>query len=1775
MNITKNKPGKRLAAFGLAMLLALGTLPQTVFAVGENGGGTITAFEPLEDSVANQTKPIGTTLKNLNLPATLMATVEVETAAEQAGSDSGSAQDSGTPAQENTADTNLQDGDTTGEDSVSGNNAPGSAADTQQNGTPSDAQPSDHGDLLRVQSATGSALALGNSGADDTCSTWKTVSVPVLEWTSGPSYDPETMGTYVFTPVLEKAYTLAESVELPVVTVEITTPDMPVALNAAIQGGTPNFILNGNDVSVIGFGGHEWLVIGDKENGVKTDNADIITLLLKNGDAGGGYGTTQFHDSSNHYSGSDLQDAMDAAYGNLSPGEQALVIDRDLEGDAWYNDNSDKVAGDDVPNAHFWPLSVNEANRLDEGIRKYSGYWWLRSPGSTVNDAAVIDHSSSVNAHGFGVFGNLCAIRPAFHLDLTSVLFASAASGASAKPTTVSASLSAAEQPTGAVKFTMEDTNTSNLNLNVTNKDSINAAPGGTVNIPYTDAKTGANKYVSAVLTDSSDEVLYYGKLVDLETGGGSSTASFTVPGDIEQGDYTLKLFNEEYNGDNETDFASTPVEIPLTVTSGGSGGEESDWVGKTVYYGKNTLIATGSSYNINTTDLATLQSRLSSVATVQESDGIITVTLTNDVNGMLLFEGPQGTTYILDAASHTIDGSGQNEAVQLTDYNQATVLLKGNGTYQPGSNNTVYGGNGKLMIESGTFYAPASGSYIIRATTFFPIAEGYDYYTVTTNNGDLLSSHNRKEKSCDYISKNAGQLTVLQCNGEIPSYSIEALTTVNGSYTVQVHGEDVTSAKVDDPVTVTFYPNTNYRYTSLVVRGTNTGSSYLNTSGGSGSSREFNMPDGNISITVSFTWYNQITTQPTSENPTVVTNNPEGVQSYQWYNVSVEDLTVVGGNAGTEEVSAAYAFGGTYDTASKKWSVDDNLLLYYYGFGAGDQLIFSQITGDIQYCDGVLQGDGSYVWTNPLSQVYISFRNSGGSFKLTLKKMVKTAVEGQTSDTYTGPEGNVYAQVKFTNGYVLVSDTISYTPGTSYVITFDANGGSVSSTTMPTGNDGKLSVLPTPTRSGSYSFVGWFTAASGGTQISTSTVFPGDDTVYAHWTYTGGSNSGGNDSGRSSTPTVTIPATVQPNQPTVGSVTGKVAGANTQKTFTVTDSLVKAALEQAQTDAKAQSRSAYGVGVRLSLDTPAAAGMTFTLERAALNRLVSAGAKQFELTGASISLNFDAQALAGLQKQGTGNVTLTAKPVTVKGVRNSYDIMLTTVKDGKTVNIISLGNGSAALSIPTKPGKNEAEGYLYAVYVDAKGNLNHIADSFYDANSGRVIFSTNHFSVYGVGYTAPSAKFTDAEKHWAKESIDYVVGRGLFGGNAEGKFSPDAAITRGDFVTALGRLAGVDTKAYAVSSFTDVKADSYCLPYIEWAYSKGIIQGVIGNQFTPDGAITRQEIAVILQNYAKATDYILPITRTAVTFADAKEIGRAYAKAVTVMQQAGIVMGKQNNQFNPTANATRAEASAMLHRYIKLTIEPATAQGWAKNDDGQYLYYKDGKAVTGTQTIDNVKYFFNTDGTLKTGWVKDDAGNWHFYSGNQILVGFWDLGADGNNKRYYFDTYGNMIAGKWLQLDGKWYYFYADGSLARSTKQQFMDEKGLDLSMVLNSRYFHIARAGEKADGKHAMTKDAAMGLVNYVGTRENVELNVNQTTMNGEEVTALNLDPLELSAEVAARPATGKQMKTIANLLWEIPEAKKSPEYQDFKANPTIGNASELISYAAEIGLGLPSIL
>lgn len=573
--------------------------------------------------------------------------------------------------------------------------------------------------------------------------------------------------------------------------------------------------------------------------------------------------------------------------------------------------------------------------------------------------------------------------------------------------------------------------------------------------------------------------------------------------------------------------------------------------------------------------------------------------------------------------------------------------------------------------------------------------------------------------------------------------------------------------------------------------------------------------------------------------------------------------------------------------------------------------------------------------------------------------------------------------------------------------------------------------------RSG-YSFIGWTSSdgvifANSNSAITTFSMPAKNVTVTANWSYNGGSDS----TGYSGSAVITTPEK-RPDQPAAAAIAiTATAGANGTACAAIPDQYITDAIAKAQSSAKAQGKTAFSVELDVTMPQ-GANSLTVTLSQNAVSSLVSAGASSLDLNESLVSVSLDQKAMEAIHSQSSGNIIISITPVKtlpdsakiLVGSRPVYEITISYVKDGKTIVISSFNGGIVTLGIPYKPGKNEAVGYLYGVYVDENGKATRITGSAYDANARVVLIPATHLSVYGIGYTAPSVKFTDVEKHWAQESIDYVVGRGLFSGVSDTAFSPDTAMSRGMLVTVLGRLAGADVSGYTQSSFTDVSVGSVFRPYIEWAYENGVVQGVGNQRFAPDRAITREEIAAIFARYANATGYKLPVIREATAYADASGIGSVYKTAVTAMQHAGIMMGGTDNQFNPKAGATRAEVGSMLHRYIKLTIDPSAAQGWALNDAGQWLCYKDGKALTGTQTIDGVKYFFSSDGALKTGWVKD-GDNWRYYAGNKAAVGWLSI----SDKRYYLTNDGLMVSGKWLQIDSRWYYFYANGSLAKDTE--------------------------------------------------------------------------------------------------------------------------------------------
>ena len=339
--------------------------------------------------------------------------------------------------------------------------------------------------------------------------------------------------------------------------------------SAAIQLGTDALSKNVNTeiAPTVYFGqNHDnnlaaWRVIGYDGSGVTSAQGDI-TLL-----AAGAMGVIPFADIIlyNDYAPSNLKTAIDALAAKLTTEENAAVKKRALTSGSYNGENTDCVAGGQVDNAVFWPLSTKEAIAVNNDLRALDpahpnwveSSWWLRSPGSKTFYVAIVSSDGSVQYSGISIRkqNNHLTVRPAFNLNLNSVLFTSAAVGG--KP---DGGLTEVPEYSGNEwKLTLLD---SSRNFAVTEK-AVSADPNDTITLNYSGATTGANEYISAIIADNNG-AQYYGRVA--QPTAESGTVEIKIPSDIAPGNYTLKVFSEQYNGDYKTDYASNFTDIALTV---------------------------------------------------------------------------------------------------------------------------------------------------------------------------------------------------------------------------------------------------------------------------------------------------------------------------------------------------------------------------------------------------------------------------------------------------------------------------------------------------------------------------------------------------------------------------------------------------------------------------------------------------------------------------------------------------------------------------------------------------------------------------------------------------------------------------------------------------------------------------------------------------------------------------------------------------------------------------------------------------------------------------------------------------------------------------------------------------------------------------------------------------------------------------------------------------------------------------------------------------------
>ena len=300
-----------------------------------------------------------------------------------------------------------------------------------------------------------------------------------------------------------------------------------------------------------------WRVIGYDGSGVASSHGDITMLAANN------MGLSKFG-ASNAYADSALKEAIDALADKLTAKETDAVEKRTLASGNYDGENTDGVAGPAVSNAVFWPLSSKEANAVNNDLRVVdpehpgwaSSYWWLRSPDED-DSTAYVAGRGEVRYYGGYSTSKEFGVRPAFDLNLDSVLFASAAVGG--KP---DGGLTEVSKYSGNEwKLTLLD---SRRNFAVTEK-TVSAAPDDTVTLNYKGATTGKNEYISVILADNNG-AQYYGRVA--QPTAESGTVEIKIPSDIAPGDYTMKVFSEQYNGDCKTDLASAFADVTLTVES-------------------------------------------------------------------------------------------------------------------------------------------------------------------------------------------------------------------------------------------------------------------------------------------------------------------------------------------------------------------------------------------------------------------------------------------------------------------------------------------------------------------------------------------------------------------------------------------------------------------------------------------------------------------------------------------------------------------------------------------------------------------------------------------------------------------------------------------------------------------------------------------------------------------------------------------------------------------------------------------------------------------------------------------------------------------------------------------------------------------------------------------------------------------------------------------------------------------------------------------------------
>jgi uncharacterized repeat protein (TIGR02543 family) len=502
---------------------------------------------------------------------------------------------------------------------------------------------------------------------------------------------------------------------------------------------------------------------------------------------------------------------------------------------------------------------------------------------------------------------------------------------------------------------------------------------------------------------------------------------------------------------------------------------------------------------------------------------------------------------------------------------------------------------------------------------------------------------------------------------------------------------------------------------------------------------------------------------------------------------------------------------------------------------------------------------------------------------------------------------------------YIVTAGLTKGTVGVAYNCAPDALGGGtinwVLSGTLPEGlNISGSTISGTPTTAGNYTLTFTATNANGSdTATYTLTIDP------APTVYTGG----GTGSPGTETPQVNTTTTGSGSNgvTTVGAeVTGTTSGGS--QTVAVPMDIITGL-----TDAAEKAERTGGIAIA-SIDTGAATGLSkvgVTIPGASFHEFAAGTKAALQINSSLGSVTFSAGAVDKIGAAGSGDVTfgigtvdkasLSADKQKLVGSRPVFSFSVN-VGDTK----VSEFGSSVTVTLPYTLGAKENPNAIVVYYIDASGALKTMRGK-YNTKTGTVTFKTTHFSEYTIGYNKVSLNDI-SDTAWYADAVTFITARGIATGTGGGNFSPEANLTRGQFLVMVMNAYGIAADESPKDNFSDA-GNTYYTGFLAAAKRLGITRGVGNNMFAPENEITRQEMFTLLYNTLKQLDELPTATtgKALTEFSDADGIALWAKDAVALLVGSGTITGS-GEKLSPTGTTTRAEMARVLYNLLSVSGE-------------------------------------------------------------------------------------------------------------------------------------------------------------------------------------------------------------------------------------------------------------